>query len=231
VIRRAAGLYRARFLLYIALIAIPSVPVGLAIVALAAASPDPHGQSEQILAIALAAQYLLVMPICTAAVAYAVVAQLDGRDTSLREVLRVVLPRSSVLVGTVLLSAVLTFLGLIALVIPGLVMAIWFQFVGQVVILEGGSYLEALRRCRELVRGVWWRTFGRVAAVTLIGGAVSFLVSTLIAGGVRPQDATDRSDLVVPIAANIPASILVLPFTTIALTLIYLGLRRGKPAA
>jgi hypothetical protein len=231
VIRRAAGLYRARFRLYIALIAIPSVPVGLAIVALAAASPDPRGQSEQILAIALAAQYLLVMPICTAAVAYAVVAQLDGRDTPLREVLRVVLPRSSVLVGTVLLSAVLTFLGLIALLIPGLVMAIWFQFVGQVVILEGGSYLDALRRCRELVRGVWWRTFGRVVAVTLIGGAVSFLVSTLIAGGVRPQDATDRSDLVVPIAANIPASILVLPFTTIALTLIYLGLRRGKPAA
>jgi hypothetical protein len=72
--RRALSLYRARFRLYLALIAIPVVPVGIALVALAAASPDPSGQSQRILAIDLVAEFLLVMPICTAAVAHAVVA-------------------------------------------------------------------------------------------------------------------------------------------------------------
>jgi hypothetical protein len=230
IMRRALSLYRARFRLYLALIAIPVVPVGIALVALAAASPDPSGQSQRILAIDLVAEFLLVMPICTAAVAYAVVAQLAGRTPALGETLRAVLPRSSILVGTVILSAIATFAGLIALVIPGLAMAIWFQFVGQVVILENRSYLDVLRRCRELVRGAWWRTFGWVVAINVASGLVGLLLSTVVAGVLQPKDASERSKLVVPLIANIPSSILVLPFSTIALTLIYLRLRDRRPS-
>jgi hypothetical protein len=231
IMRQALSLYRARFGLYLALITIPVVPVGIALVALAAASPDPAGQQEKILAIDLAAEFLLVVPICTAAVAYAVVAQLAGRATALGETLRAVLPRSSILVGTVILSALATFAGLIAFVIPGLVMAIWFQFVGQVVILEHGSYLGALRRCRELVRGLWWRTLGYVVAINIASGVAGLLLSTLVSGALQPKDASDRSKLVVPLIANIPSSILVLPFSTIALTLVYLRLRDRTPAS
>jgi len=227
--RRELSLYRARFRLYLALIAIAVVPVGCALVALAAASPDPSGQTQRILAIDLAAEFLLVMPICTAAVAFAVVVQLAGRTPTLAETLRAVLPRSSILVGTVILSAIATFLGLIALVIPGLAMAIWFQFVGQVVILENRSYLDALRRCRALVRGVWWRTFAWVVVINIASGLVGLLLSTVVAGALQPQDASERSRLVVPLAANIPSSILVLPFSTIALTLVYLHLRDRRP--
>jgi hypothetical protein len=228
--RQALSLYRARIGLYLALIAIPVIPVGIALVALAAASPDPAGQQQKILAIDLAAEFLLVMPICTAVVAYAVVAQLAGRANTLGETLRAVLPRSSILVGTVILSALATFAGLIAFVVPGLVMAIWFQFVGQVVILEHGSYLGALRRCRELVRGLWWRTLGYVVAVNVASGVAGLVLSTLVSGALQPRDASDRSRLVVPLVANIPSSILVLPFSTIALTLIYLRLRDRTPA-
>jgi hypothetical protein len=228
--RQALSLYRARIGLYLALIAIPVIPVGIALVALAAASPDPAGQQQKILAIDLAAEFLLVMPICTAVVAYAVVAQLAGRAKTLGETLRAVLPRSSILVGTVILSALATFAGLIAFVIPGLVMAIWFQFVGQVVILEHGSYLGALRRCRELVRGLWWRTLGYVVAINVASGVAGLVLSTLVSGALQPRDASDQSKLVVPLVANIPSSILVLPFSTIALTLVYLRLRDRTPA-
>ena len=227
--RRALSLYRARLAVYIALVALPVLPVGIALVALAAAAPDPAGATERLTGIALAAEFLLVMPIAQAAVAWAVVEQLAGRTPSFGEVLRAVLPRSSVLVGTVILSAIAIVAGLIALVIPGLVMAIWFQFVGQVVILENVSFLEALRRCRDLVRGAWWRTCGYLLVVGIMGGAVSFIVATLVTGGVQPQDASDRSKLVVPLVANIPSSILVLPFSTIAVTLIYLRLRARRP--
>jgi hypothetical protein len=109
-------------------------------------------------------------------------------------------------------------------------MAIWFQFVGQVVILEHGSYLGALRRCRELVRGLWWRTLGYVVAVNVASGVAGLVLSTLVSGALQPRDASDRSRLVVPLVANIPSSILVLPFSTIALTLIYLRLRDRTPA-
>jgi hypothetical protein len=228
--RRALSLYRARFGLYLTLLAFTVVPVGIAVVALAAASPDPAGQTQRILAIDLAALILLATPISTAAVAHAVVAQLAGRMPTIGETLRVVLPRSSILVGTVLLSAIATFFGLIALVIPGLVMAIWFQFLGQVVILEDRSYLDALRRCRELVRGVWWRTFGWVLVINVASGLVGRVLSVVVAGALQPQNASERSKLVVPLIANIPSSILVLPFSTIALTLVYLRLRDRRPA-
>jgi hypothetical protein len=184
IMRRALSLYRSRFRLYVALVAIPVIPVGIALAALAGASPDPAGQQDKILGIDLAAELLLVMPICTAFVAYAVVAQIAGRATTLAETLRAVLPRSSILVGTVILSAIATCLGLIALVLPFFVMLIWFQFVGQVVILEdaasgGGrsagcsrstssaappgscsrrsSQLRCSRRTRPSARGSWCR--------------------------------------------------------------------------
>ena len=229
IMRRALTISRARMRLYLALAALPIVPVGIAIVAVAAASPDPAGQTERITELDLAAEFLLVMPICQAAVAYAVVAQLAGRTPKLGEVLRAVLPRWSVLIGTVILSALAILLGLVALVIPGIVMSVWFQFVGQVVILEHVSYLEALRRCRELVRGAWWRTAGWLLVILLIGGLASILISALVAGALQPQDASERSKLVVPLAANIPSSILLLPFTTIAVTLVYLRLRARRP--
>jgi hypothetical protein len=229
--RRALSLYRAALGLYIALVAIPVLPVGIALVLLAAAAPDPSGSLQRITGIDIAAEFLLVMPLCQGFVAFAVVEQLAGRKPTVRAVLGAVLPRASVLVGTVILSAIAILAGLIALVIPGLVMAIWFQFVGQVVVLEQGSYLNALRRCRELVQGTWWRTTRFLLVIGLTGGVASFVVSTLVSGALSPRDSSARSNLVVPLAANIPSSILVLPFSTIAVTLVYLHLRARRPSA
>jgi hypothetical protein len=231
IMRRALSLYRARFGLYVALVAIPVVPVGIAIVALAAAAPDPGDSLQRITYIDFAAEFLLVNPLCQAMVAVAVVAQLAGRTPTLPVTLRAVLPRWSALVGTVILSVLAIFAGTVALIVPGVVMAIWFQFVGQVVILENSTYLDALRRCRELVRGAWWRTFGYLVAIGLIGAVASVVLTTVATGVLQPQDASDRAKLVAPLVANVPAALLVLPFSTIALTLVYLRLRtRQQPS-
>ncbi len=169
------------------------------------------------------------MPLAQAAIAYAVSGQLAGRKVTLADTLRAVLPRFSVLVGTVILSSLAILLGLIAFVIPGLVMAIWFQFVGQVVILENLTFWSALRRCRDLVRGSWWRTLRDVLVIGVIDGIAGVIVAALFGGVAVPQDASDRTKLVLPLAANIPSAILVLPFSTIALTLVFLRLRRLRP--
>ncbi len=227
---QAIALYRARFLLYLGLIAIPVVPVGIAIVILAAAAPDPGTATNQVTGIDVAAEFLLVMPLAQAMVAFAASAQIAGRKVTLPEVLRTVLPWFGVLVGTVVLSSLLMLVGLIAFVIPGLVMAIWFQFVGQVVILEHVTFMGALRRCRELVRGSWWRTLGYVLAIGIVDGIAGVLVSTLFGGVAIPSGASERARLVLPLAADIPSSILVLPFSTIALTIVYLRLRKLHPA-
>jgi hypothetical protein len=228
---QAIALYRARFLLYLALIAIPVVPVGIAIVILAAAAPDPGNAMNQVTGIDVAAEFLLVMPLAQAMVSYAASAQIAGRKVTLTEVLRAVLPWFGVLVGTVILSALLIVVGLVAFVIPGLVMAIWFQFVGQVVILEHLSFAAALRRCRDLVRGSWWRTLRYVLVIGIVDGIAGVLVAALFGGVAIPSGASDRARLVLPLAADIPSSIFVLPFSTIALTIVYLRLRQLRPPA
>jgi hypothetical protein len=228
---QAIALYRARFGLYIALIAIPFVPVGVAMVILAAAAPNPATATNRITAIDVAAEFLLVMPLAQGMVAFAVSAQVAGRKVSLLEVLRAVLPWFGVLVGTVVVASLATVAGLIAFVVPGIVMAIWFQFVGQVVILERVAFVAALQRCRDLVRGSWWRTLRYILVIEIVGAIASVLVAAVFGGVAIPSDASDRARLVLPLAADIPASILVLPFSTIALTLVYLRLRRLRPPA
>jgi hypothetical protein len=227
--RQALALFRARFLLYIALAALPIVPVELAIVALGAAAPDPHGAQRNIMIIDLLARILLVLPLAQGAVSHAVVEQLAGRTPSLSGTLRAVLPRSSVLVGTALLSTLLCLVGLIALVVPFIVMLVWFQFLGPVVILENQAFASALRRCRELVRDQWWRTLGRLLVIG-IASALLALVALIVFGAFLTPGDSDRAQLVQPLILAIPADVLVLPFSTIALTLLYLGLLRRRSA-
>ncbi len=138
------------------------------------------------------------------------------------------LPRSSVLVGTAVLSTLACLVGLIALVIPFIVMLIWFQFLAPVVILENQAFAAALRRCRELVRGHWWSTFGRLLAIGLASALLALLALLVFSAFLPPGD-SDRAQLVQPLIVSIPADILVMPFSTIALTLLYLVLRRQRP--
>jgi hypothetical protein len=226
ILGHAIGLYRARFLLYLALIAIPVVPVSVAIVVVASAARNPGSVTDKITSLDIAADFLLSMPLAQGFVAYVAAAQTTGRRVTLVEALRAVLPWFGILVGTVLLSSLVILFGLILLIVPGLVLALWFQFVGQVVVLEHLTLGDALRRCRALVRGTWWRTLRDVLVIGAAGGVVGLLVQTVLIELLTPADASDRAKLVVPLVANIPASVLVLPFSSIALTLVYLRLQR-----
>jgi hypothetical protein len=225
---QAIALYRGRFLLYLGLIAIPVVPVGIALVVLAVLAPDPASASLKISLIGLAAEYLLELPLAQALATYVVANHLAGREVTFTETLRAGLPQFGALVGTVVLASLATGIGTI-LVIPGLVMAVWFQFTGQVVILEHLTYWRAMRRCFDLVRGSFWRTLRDVLVIGLVGAVAEILVAALFGGITVPQDASDRVKLVLPQLATLPATLVVLPFSTIALTLVFLRLRRLRP--
>jgi len=62
--------------------------------------------------------------------------------------------------GTYFVAVVLTFLGFALLIIPGLVMLVWYMFAVSATVLEQISGRAALRRSRELGRGFYWRNLG-----------------------------------------------------------------------
>jgi glycerophosphoryl diester phosphodiesterase family protein len=74
------------------------------------------------------------------------------------------------------ISAVITtvgiVLGTIAFVVPGLLLVARWTLVVPLIVLEGASWREALRRSNELVRGRTWSVVGVFFALTLIGGVL-----------------------------------------------------------
>lgn len=59
--------------------------------------------------------------------------------------------------------------GIALLIIPGLILGIWFVFAPFVLIDEKRRGNAALWVSREYVRGVWWKVWGRIIFLTLIG--------------------------------------------------------------
>ena len=83
-----------------------------------------------------------------------------------------------------IIYAVLTLLGLILLIIPGVIFMIFYSFAIYAVIFEDHKFEGAFGRSRELVRGYWWAVFGRILAgialvylaYLIIGGLLALLV-------------------------------------------------------
>jgi hypothetical protein len=63
-------------------------------------------------------------------------------------------------VGTSLLLWVIIVLGLVLLVVPGLIFSLWYLFAIPVVVLERVGGMAALRRSRELGKGLYMRNVG-----------------------------------------------------------------------
>jgi hypothetical protein len=75
------------------------------------------------------------------------------------------------------LGGILTILGFFALIIPGILVAVWFTFVTQVVVFEDKRGMAALEQSRAHVRGRWWAVFGRYLLLVLVVIGAMIVVS------------------------------------------------------
>ena len=78
-----------------------------------------------------------------------------------------------------LIVGLIVFLGFIALIVPGIILAIMFSLVLPVVIIENPGILESLGRSRKLVSGRWLKTLAVIIVFAIIVG-VSAAVASLI---------------------------------------------------
>ncbi len=98
---------------------------------------------------------------------------------------KALLSKSWPLVGPYLLVAILSFLaiagGLILLIIPGIIFAIWFAFSSFTLVLDGQRGTEALKSSKALVTGRWGAVFGRfiLLGVCLLG--ISIVAGIVVA--------------------------------------------------
>lgn len=120
------------------------------------------------------------------------------------------LPRLLSLLAVSIITGILILLGLIALVIPGIILAMMFSLVVPVIMIENKGALESLSRGRLLVDHRWLKTFGLLLLFGIIIGIASAVLSVLVGS----------LGLVGSVASNILLAF-VQPLLPIGLTLYY----------
>lgn len=130
------------------------------------------------------------------------------------------------LVWVSLLGGLITVLGTILLVIPGIYLAIAFTVAVPALLSEGLRGKRALARSRRLVKGRWWATLGLVFLGALLAGVVSSAL-TALAVGVAAQGASADTVLgfTVSTLAAIIAKSITTPFSAAYITVLYFDLR------
>lgn len=108
-----------------------------------------------------------------------------------------------------ILVGVITMLGFLLLIIPGIIFSIWFSLASYALVSEEKKGMKALLRSKELVKGYWWKIFWRFLVLT----SIVFLI-TFIAG-------------FIPFIGNI-IYIFITPFSVTFSFLIYENLKQLK---
>jgi hypothetical protein len=223
------ALYRAhwRTLLLVALVVV--VPVHLAVFGAGLGWLWSGYDSTPRLADQLAgivAQLLVVTPLVTAMTVHVVQAAAQGRKPAARETVTAGFEVFARLFGAVVLVALGVALGLVAFVIPGVILAVRWVAVPQVVVVEGGGGGAALARSMQLTRGQGWFTFLVLVVTNLLVGLLSALVLVPLELAAQSADAQALSLLGQALGA-----IISLPILAVAQTLLYFTLRARNEAA
>jgi len=96
------------------------------------------------------------------------------------------------------------------LIIPGIIVGVYLAFSSFVLIIEGEKGINALKRSWNLVKGNWWKVFGRIILLNIIIGVIyAILISINDSLGSVFQ-------------------YLSMPFSIIFMYLIYLELKKSK---
>ena len=145
----------------------------------------------------------------------------EGRRVGIGEAISDLVPRLPRAFGAVLLYIGGVGIGLIALVIPGIWVAIRWYFSVQAAVLERCRPAAAINRSGDLVDGSWWRVLGLWLAMSLITGLL-----------VAPASGASFGDSgMLWVAANVLAQTLALSLTAIYGTLMFFDLRARQGAA
>jgi hypothetical protein len=125
---------------------------------------------------------LVVFAVVAGAVTRAAVAAVSGEELGVRRGYGFGIGRLWPLLQVLLASWLLTMLGVVLLVVPGVIVGVLLVVSIPALVVEGGGARHALIRSLGLVGGQWWHTFGTVLLTWLLLGLAVNLVDTAVGG-------------------------------------------------
>lgn len=219
----AFELYRRYPLLFFVLAAGVVVPYESIVLAVTGTGPFAQGSLSVGTSLLLTViGWVLIGPLISALHVHAVAEAREGRDPQLAAVARRGLLVLPVVVAASIISGLGIGLGLLAFVVPGVILMLRWLVVAQVAAIEGEGWLPALRRSAQLTDGHYGHLFVFVIYISLIT-----TVPVLLAGLGFGNDHTT--------AISFLAGLLVLVFThsfgALATALLYYDLRSRRETA
>jgi hypothetical protein len=154
-----------------------------------------------------------------------------GEPPSWRSSLRFVFKRLHSVLWLVFLTTLVTGLGLLLCLIPGIYFFVAFSVAMPVMLLEGLRGRRAMGRSRRLISGRWWAAF----ALLLVGYIITGIVGGVVEGLVTAVTFTDTGNgtfvafLVTTIGA-VGAAVVTTPFQAAYTSVLYFDLRVRKEA-
>lgn len=155
---------------------------------------------------------IIAQALATSSVVWATAQAREGRQIGIGEALGAIsVDVVGRVLGALIPALLLITLGIVIFIVPGLLFLVWFALAGQVAVLEGRTFLSALRRSRELVRGRGWRVFYLLIIFICANFLIAVLPLRLLPG------------FAAPLAQVL--GLIFLPYPIIVMTLLYLKAR------
>ena len=128
---------------------------------------------------------------------------LERGQANLRTAFNFTLTKVPSLLAASVITGILIVLGFIALVVPGVILALMFSLVYPAIMLEGTGVLGSLSRSRVLVSNRWLKTFGLLLLLGIIVAIVNgvFVLIASPFGVVSPLISGILTALIAPIFA------------------------------
>lgn len=177
--------------------------------------------------VGITAQLLVVTPLVTAMTVHLVRTVAEEQRPSARHAIAVGLDLFPKLLLTVALFGLGVIGGFMLLIVPGVILMVRWLVISQVVVVEGRSGTEALRRSFELTRGRFWPSFLVLLVLSLLAGVLAAIVLAPL------EYAAEQADtMALSLLGQVLGSVLTLPLVAVAYTLLYFSLitEREEPA-
>lgn len=208
--------FRVPFL-FLALAAVVVVPYELVVLLVTEGGPFARGHTGFIVnQLTLLADYFLVIPLISALHVHAVREVGEGGRPRFVPTFRQSLP-GLVTVGLATgISWVGTTLGFLALVVPGILLLARWAVVAQTAALDGGRWIDPLRRSADLTKEHRWHAFWLIVVAAIIAAVPSFALG--LAFG-------NETTTVTSFAAGTAIEIVTRSFEALAAALLYFDLK------
>jgi hypothetical protein len=160
-----------------------------------------------------------------------------GRPVTFGSAFSELRPRILPLLGLAFAYAVVTTIGAALCVIPGVIAYVFWALASPALVLERGTFGQALNRSRTLVSGAFWRVFG----ILLLAGVIQYFLRNIVQlpflamtgqfqqlFNPRADHVVSNGDLLLQGVGEVVAGTITTPFVALVTVIIYLDQRMRR---